>query len=531
MPSPSEFKELDDITQQLKAVAKTGDLAAYSALFPMFEKIERAYRQSGDNAKFIRVRESCRDIFFSIVKGGNVGIFKNFLTFATDDAEHAAIWSGLKFNGDQFALLLALIKNKNNALLNELQLSGHARPSVWKSIVAYEWETRERKQADVIAELAFAFVTSENDETIKLSFGFEKGRPYYFYNNARAFHLALHLGKGIFLDKFLQDETILANIAAYFSSALVGGNSTIIERFLAFPQVLNSLKPSLLTAAVASGKLDVVDRMLQFKEIADNPAVNHNAALMEALRGEVSLPIIDRLLKFSKVRENINHDIIKEAISTQSIEIVDRLLEIDGIKDAITLNNNEALKIAAQNGYVDICKRLLEIPDVQIEFTRSGEAIKDFLKEDVKKHVINKDAVMALLDTMPTMDAKTILQHKLTDYINRVESHSKTRAKLKAIDENDIKFDYGFSWFSQHQAANRKANYHLAKKLLSELKEGKDIATVFSDENIRSLRKDASYHLSFFNHFASSDLKVIIDAARQIKPGAPLPSITLQRNK
>ena len=73
---------------------------------------------------------------------------------------------------------------------------------------------------------------------------------------------------------------------------------------------------------------------------------------------------------------------------------------------------------------------------------------------------------------------KLIMQ--LDGYIKRIEAYNNSR--------NKIDFSHGFWFYANSRACNREANYHLAIKLQSELKEKKPLEDIFDDLNISNLR-------------------------------------------
>lgn len=66
---------------------------------------------------------------------------------------------------------------------------------------------------------------------------------------------------------------------------------------------------------------------------------------------------------------------------------------------------------------------------------------------------------------------KANLIQQLTDYINRIQSHKNNQGK------ND--YTYGFWFFTDSRALNRRANYKLAKQFHKELNNGSSISSVF----------------------------------------------------
>jgi GTPase SAR1 family protein len=118
----------------------------------------------------------------------------------------------------------------------------------------------------------------------------------------------------------------------------------------------------------------------------------------------------------------------------------------------------------------------------------------------------------------PALPDKQSLTADLKAYILKIRTG-------KNKPDNKHKYGYGFNViFKDMQAANRKANYHLAKKLVKELEAGeKSVAAVFAD--VKGKRKTtgkgkaifAPFFSLFTNHgIRSEDLNKVIEKARSL---------------
>lgn len=134
---------------------------------------------------------------------------------------------------------------------------------------------------------------------------------------------------------------------------------------------LGSNHNNALFVAVEHGHFDIVVRLLEFKSVQLNIAVNDNYILRTALQ-KGNLDIINRLLEFDAVKNNLQ--IIEfsgmiqplvAAVHSGNLEIVNRILEFRPILDDIAINNNDAAFTAALFGYHAIFKHLLTFKAVQ----------------------------------------------------------------------------------------------------------------------------------------------------------------------
>ncbi|MBT4963942.1 MAG: ankyrin repeat domain-containing protein [Francisellaceae bacterium] len=133
-----------------------------------------------------------------------------------------------------------------------------------------------------------------------------------------------------------------------------------------------------LSLASNNGHLDIVIRLLEIPEVAENAAARDNEALFCAAQNR-HINVVKRLLDMPQVSDNAAVDdnfVLRFAARHSYISLVNRLLDIPQVAANATVADNIALRRAAQNGHINVVNRLLDIPRVAANAAaRNNEAL------------------------------------------------------------------------------------------------------------------------------------------------------------
>ncbi|MFA6303527.1 MAG: hypothetical protein WC627_10430 [Legionella sp.] len=73
------------------------------------------------------------------------------------------------------------------------------------------------------------------------------------------------------------------------------------------------------------------------------------------------------------------------------------------------------------------------------------------------------------------------IKSKLIDYIRKIDPNA---------GENGVEFSKGYHFFVDRQSLNRRANFHLALRLLDDLDSGQSVEDLFSPSNLKAIRQE-----------------------------------------
>lgn len=147
-------------------------------------------------------------------------------------------------------------------------------------------------------------------------------------------------------------------------------------------------------------------------------------------------------------------------------------------------------------------------------------------KEAFQVNDLFESTIMVVADELELWQPKTLqsetvslekLHNSLDAYIKKIESYKGAGS--------DINYKYGFWFFSESRAINRKINYLLAKELQTELSTQPDIKQVFNNIEEKRLAITKRHGLDSMADYKarginSRDLKAIINLADQLSQTA-----------
>jgi ankyrin repeat protein len=231
---------------------------------------------------------------------------------------------------------------------------------------------------------------------------------YAFVEAARKGHIAivkLLLNCPFKIEKIAYSSYV-KYIADAINLAISNADSDLLERILNIPNVVDE---DTLCWAAERGFKNLTNDLLKFPIIADNIGKFGKAAISSAAQNG-HIGIIERFLEFSEVRDNIdtwpdsalrsvtkrysrilearhihfvydllNSGIIDNTALTEQdfsdaaklgdLDIVNTLLEFPNIVEEISVNDNNALRLAVKEGHTAVVSRLLaQLPSGQFEF-------------------------------------------------------------------------------------------------------------------------------------------------------------------
>ena len=124
-----------------------------------------------------------------------------------------------------------------------------------------------------------------------------------------------------------------------------------------------------LRVASETGNIDLVNQLLEIREVRDNAADLDNEALRKAARNG-HWKVVNRLCEIPDVLDNTAARCWIEALSEAAYrghwKVVNGLLEISVVRANAAVNDNEVLRWAANAGQKAIVKKLLQIPGVKL---------------------------------------------------------------------------------------------------------------------------------------------------------------------
>ncbi|SEG40503.1 small GTP-binding protein domain-containing protein [Legionella quinlivanii DSM 21216] len=155
----------------------------------------------------------------------------------------------------------------------------------------------------------------------------------------------------------------------------------------------------------------------------------------------------------------------KETIEYLQKEYKDRImLLLVGTKSDLThqcaVDNQEANLFAEQIGLEYIETSSKEGTNVDMTFAHLGKNLLTPTGERTRFELLSSGKI-------------ALLKERLEAYISRIESYN---------NGNRINFETGFWFFSKSRAANREANYLLAKKMLEQLNQGYTLKSLYNPD-------------------------------------------------
>jgi ankyrin repeat protein len=176
------------------------------------------------------------------------------------------------------------------------------------------------------------------------------------------------------------EESINELYQSIFRSACHWCNISLVRLLLEYTDIDPSADNNFaIRIASQSGRVDVVDRLLQEDRSVVDPSANNNYAIRYASRfGRVD--VVDRLLQEDKDRSVVdpsadNNYAIRTASKYGHIDVVNRLLQEDMVDPSA--DNNVAIRLASRFGRVDVVDRLLHDTSERVnEYDKNLEAIR-----------------------------------------------------------------------------------------------------------------------------------------------------------
>lgn len=163
--------------------------------------------------------------------------------------------------------------------------------------------------------------------------------------------------------------------------------------------------------------------------------------------------------------------------------------------------------------------------------------VQDFLAERLSQSSEIPDVSLAFSSKPQlTHDAREKLKQALRDYIHRINCYFNPLNPYSGPkDKKDIKgFQQGFSIMKHSRAANRAANYYLAKSLFQQLQSNdKSIAEIFDKTNLKHWRAHVitTNGIRNFKDYQSRDIhsaelnRIIKQAHKLAEPASPTGSL------
>tara|TARA_R110000868_G_scaffold161121_2_gene391068 strand:- start:42 stop:1142 length:1101 start_codon:yes stop_codon:yes gene_type:complete len=230
-----------------------------------------------------------------------------------------------------------------------------------------------------------------------------------------------------------------------------------------------------------------------FRDIIDNESISSQCFIELIQTDDQAMKLFDALLAKKTIQclladKRIDLLQLYHATDTQKITLscrfINRLLAADvlSVEDALELSSAEREKLTQQTFMRALCSKSISLCEALVmDPTLSFDKIQQYAL--LKSNKIAQEK-------LPVQDPEVIdLIKRLDAYIHRIESHKTNVGTI------DFKYQFIFCFLWNSQAANRKANYDLAKELRWQLThdvncqtDATNVANIFSAENIRASR-------------------------------------------
>lgn len=158
---------------------------------------------------------------------------------------------------------------------------------------------------------------------------------------------------------------------AVLIEAIQNNQVAVVDKLLEYPCVQECISRGLIYAienyAVPRNQLQMINRLLDIKKIQEAFVFKRPMALLCACE-HGHLELVNRLLEIPGIIDELDPDGLYNLLYWPAIcgqlEVVDRLLQMQKIKDIVTHNDDELLQEVLQREHFEIAVRLLDCPEL-----------------------------------------------------------------------------------------------------------------------------------------------------------------------